>query len=335
MNWKTVVPLAVALALGGVAAKVGRDMMLKSRQGAGANVKMTKVVIAKEDLAPGSSIKDSEVVVKDMPADAVPTSLTFGNPSDVVGRVVTAQVVKGQPVLSTVLAPKGSAGGVQAMVPAGMRAVTVEVNEVSGVAGLLTPGCRVDVVQTIQQGKLDETALVAKTIVENLQVLAVGRRVSTVSAAPAAPGGAAGVEPETAAAKTVTLLATAAQAEAIDLASHMGTPRLVLRNGSDNLPVPGRGVTVAELRGGDDKETQTLGGVLAQILLGNLPTTRPAEVEPVSVPVIDQQPAAPNYREVEVIRGGASTSVRVNLGNTGPITAGGASEVEKVVPSER
>src|SRR3954452_12349161 len=107
MNWKTIVPLVIALGLGGIAAKVGKDMIAKGRQG---DVKTIKVVAAKEDLSPGAMIKETDVVLRELPAAAV-SEHSFANVSDLVGRVVTAQVSKGQPVLETLLAPKGALGG--------------------------------------------------------------------------------------------------------------------------------------------------------------------------------------------------------------------------------
>ena len=61
MNWKTIVPLVIALVLGGIAAKVGKDMLAKGRQD---GVKTIKVVAAKEDLSPGAMIKESDVVLR-------------------------------------------------------------------------------------------------------------------------------------------------------------------------------------------------------------------------------------------------------------------------------
>jgi pilus assembly protein CpaB len=307
MNWKTIIPLAVALALGLLAAKFGRDVLVKSRQGAGAGIKMTKLVVAKEDISPGMIIKESDVTLKDVPIEGQ-SAYTFANPADVVGRVVTTQVVKGQVVMETFLARKGSLGGLQAMVPEGMRAVTLEVNEFSGVGGLLTPGSHVDIVQTIQ-GKGDGAQMLAKTIVENLTVIAVGRKVST-----AAPAG--GAEGNAELARSVTMLATAAQAEAIDLASHMGNPRLVLRNRMDEKVTAGKGVTVGELTGREDKATPTHNGLLAQMLPGGGPSTRPAEVARAESP----KPVRPNYREIEVIRAGASSSVRINAEKDSALT---------------
>jgi len=312
MNMKTVVPLVVALILGVVAAKLGKDMMAKRGQNSGPGIKMTKIVVAREDITPGSIIKDIDVVLRDMPSDGMP-QYAFTSTADVIGRVVTTQLVKGQTVMETLLAPRGSMGGVQAMVPPGMRAVTLEVNEFSGVAGLIIPGSRVDVVQTIRVKNDDgEETMMAKTTVENLKVLAVGRKLSSVG--PDSPEGQQ-------VARSVTLLATTEQAEAIDLSAHLGQPRLVLRNGMDDKPTTGKGITVAGLRG-QEKDVIAKRDPITEAAekMLNQPTTRPVEVKTDSP-----------YREVEVIRAGASTKVRLESAPTGP-TTGGATLLEEAVP---
>ena len=330
MNWKTVVPLVVALCLGTLAAVVGRNIIARDRQGGGATAGMTRAVVARADLTPGAVIRDADIGVREVPSAGLPAGLAFADPRDVVGRVVTTQVVKDQVVLSTLLAPKGSGGGLQAMVPAGMRAVTLEVNEFSGLAGLLTPGARIDVVQTIEPRGEARTERVARTIVENLRVLAVGRRMSTASGGQGPSG-----EVDTGPAKSVTLLATAEQAEAIDLASHVGVPRLVLRNGADDRLARGGGITLSQLLGnGAEKHSGAFDALnaLAGLLRHSAPTTRPA---PPSQP--ETAAARPRYRDVEVIRGGASTSVRVNHpGATGETdVVGGADQLDRAVPSDR
>lgn len=323
MNWKTVVPLVVALVLGTVAAVVGRGIMSRGGQAAAPTAGRARVVVANVDLTPGAIVREGDVGVREMAAGGLPAELIFADARDVVGRVVTTQVMKDQAVMSTLLAPKGAAGGLQAMVSPGMRAVTLEVNEYSGVGGLLAPGSHVDVVQTIQ-GKV-ETDPVARTIAENLKVLAVGRRMTSVTTA-------AGTEGEASVAKSVTLLASVEQAEILDLATHFGTPRLVLRNGDDAKTGSGNGVTVAELRGDAGGKG---GGTMAAILgmLNGMPTTRPVEekTEAVSAPAVTERP---NYREVEVIRGGQATSVKVTVPERRDVVGGG-DQLDRVVPGDR
>jgi pilus assembly protein CpaB len=315
MNWKTVAPLVVALGLGTVAAVVGRGVMGR-RHAAPAGAGMVRVVVATEELLPGATIRAADVEVRQVPAGGFPADVVFKDAHELVGRVVTTHVVKGQAVLATLLAPKGALGGLQAMVEPGMRAVTVEVNEVSGVGGLLIPGARVDVVQTITTNG-DPRGMVARAIVENVKVLAVGRRMSAEGTS-----GAAG-EAESSLAKSVTLMASPEQAEAIDLASHVGTPRLVLRNGDDGRTGAAKGMTVAELRGDGGERGAA---------------TRPVEVVRVDVPATQPAPvvaARPAFREVEVIRAGTSTSVKVEVEAGRMDVAGGRDQLDRVVPGER
>src|SRR5215217_1929454 len=148
MNWKTWVPLVLAIVLGVVAAKVARDTLSKNKTAATPAGKFTKVVVTKADITPGKELKAEDLTLAQVEADNVPSS-SFKETTEVVGRVSETLMVKGQPVVEAMLAPTGSGSGLQALVPPGMRAITVEVNEFTGVAGMLTPGCRVDIVSTI------------------------------------------------------------------------------------------------------------------------------------------------------------------------------------------
>jgi Flp pilus assembly protein CpaB len=122
-----------------------------------------------------------------------------------------------------------------------MRAVTIAVNEFSGLAGLLTPGVRVDLVATMNDNVSGETF--AKTIVQNVEVSAVGQELEAGQALKNDPRNAPRAH------KTVTLLVTPTQAAAIDLAFSKSKPRLVLRSADDEALVTDEGVTMAELSG--------------------------------------------------------------------------------------
>src|SRR5947208_3079639 len=173
MNWKTWAPLAFAIVLGLIAAKVGHDVVTRSHGPDVQNAKLTKVVVAKVDVTIGAALKESDLTLGPLPIGTVPAG-AFTNPADVVGRVVLTPLVKGQTILDTLLAAAGSASGLTAIIPEGMRAITIEVNEFSGLACLLVPGCRVDVVATLNAEEQSHTT--ARTVAENLKVIAVGRR---------------------------------------------------------------------------------------------------------------------------------------------------------------
>ena len=78
-----------------------------------------------------------------MPADA------FSDPKDVIGRGIVLPVIQNEPILPMKLASKEAGGGLPPAIPPGLRAVSVRVNEVIGVAGYVLPGTRVDVVATV------------------------------------------------------------------------------------------------------------------------------------------------------------------------------------------
>jgi pilus assembly protein CpaB len=296
MNWKTWVPLVLAIVLGVVAAKVARDVMLKNKGNTVASAKFTKVVVAKGDVSPGRALTADDLVLGQVDKDNVPAS-SFTTVEEVVGRVSETTMVKGVPVVEAMLAPTGTGSGLQALVPPGMRAVTIEVNEFSGVAGLLSPGCRVDVIATINEGNSENR--VAKTIVQNVKVTAVGQKTTASGNEPPPPGELA---------KSVTMLVPLEDAEAIELACSTGRPRLVLRGGRDNEVVPTQGVSLSELKNGS--------GTGGEAVV----TVTPPPVAPTTMPSVAVEPttqrtqvakAEPKFRVIRLIKGGQESTVRL------------------------
>jgi pilus assembly protein CpaB len=301
MNWKTWVPLVLAIVLGVAAAKVARDVMLKNKGANVASAKFAKVVVAKADIAPGHAMTAEDLTLGQVDKDNVPAS-SFATVEEVVGRVSETAVVKGVPLVEAMLAPTGTGSGLQALVPPGMRAVTIEVNEFSGVAGLLSPGCRVDVIATINEGNSESR--VAKTIVQNVKVTAVGQKTTAAGNEPPPPGELA---------KSVTVLVPLEDAEAIELACSTGRPRLVLRGGRDNEVVPTAGVSLAELKnGGGTGGGEAIVTVTAPPVA---PTTAPSVViEPTTRPsVAVASRDEPKFRVIKLIKGGQESTVRLKI----------------------
>jgi Flp pilus assembly protein CpaB len=194
-----------------------------------------------------------------------------------------------------------------------MRAITVEVNETSGVAGMLVPGCRVDVMSTLNGANKDDT--VACTIVQDVLVQAVGQRL--------APGPAAS-DRDGQAVRSVTLVVKPRDAEAIELASSMGRPRLVLRGPNDRADSRSDGVSFVELRGEDPGHVRTQVVTVAPpvnpvnpvtpvtpvtAVATTQPTTRPAVRRPSDPFAEDVRPS----RTVNLIRGSTKTQVVFEL----------------------
>jgi pilus assembly protein CpaB len=238
MNAKTLLSLVVAIALGLAATWVGRNIILGNRTLGGGGPEMVRVVVAKTDLEPGRVLLASDLTTMEVPSGSKAKTM-FADPKELAGRAVLSPVVKGQTMFEGLLAAPGSEGGLTALVPEGKRAVAVEVNESSAVAGLLNPGCRVDVIATLRAEDGGTMNQMARTIVENVKVQAVNRRMAREK----------NEDPGQAAVKTVTLIVSPKDAEAIELASNSGKLRLVLRGATDTAPTASIGVTYSELTG--------------------------------------------------------------------------------------
>jgi pilus assembly protein CpaB len=296
MNLKAIVPLALAAVLGVVAIFLVRNAIARRNGVPVAAGNTVAVVVAKRDANPGTALTREDLTVAHLPADAAPGQV-FSNPDQVVNRVVgQTPLVRGQAILETLLAPTGSGRGLEALVPPGMRAVTIEVNEYTGVGGMLEPGCRVDLVSVMRDDKTKEA--VARTVLQNIKVSAIGRSTAPVEPVPGQP-----LPPP---ANSVTILVTPQQVQTLQLASMSGRPWLVLRSLRDGTEVPIEGTTISEVLGHgagdqnreDSTETANAGG-----------PANPAPVTPVVSTTTDTAPQ-PQFvrRTVSIIREGVEST---------------------------
>ena len=189
-----------------------------------------KVVVAAKDLPLGTVLRSQDVRMIDWPGDALPTGYAAA-PGDVVGRGLITSVSANEPLLEVKLAPKGVGGGLAVSIPDGMRALSVRVDEVVGVAGFVLPGTRVDVLATIEPDQASgQERTVTKVILQNVQTLAAGQKVERDMEG----------KPQTV--TVITLLVTPEQAERLTLASNEGRIQLALRNMLDIAEVETPGV---------------------------------------------------------------------------------------------
>ena len=289
MKLKTWLPIAVALVLGLFAAVLAKRATSKTA----APATSVRIVVARHAIAPGQALAVEDLELRAIASEAPPEGAQV-DPSLLVGRTAQAQLLKGQPVLESLLAPQGSASGLQALVPAGMRAMTIEVNEFSAVAGMITPGARVDVLSTMMDSRNSET--MSRTIAQNVLVKAVGQATGQVADA------AADAKPV----RSVTLLVTSKQAEALQLSAVAGRPWLVLRGQSDNAIASSGGTTLADLRGTTPSFARHFFGALKPTQAAVSQAT-PRIADPTTRPVALAQPT----RSVHTIRGTVENTVQV------------------------
>lgn len=188
---------------------------------ASANTPQSTAVVAAFDLGAGSVITARDVKVVRFPGSDLPDG-HFRTPDEVIGRGVISPMTRNEVVLTTKLAADKAGGGLPAMIPQGMRAVAVKVNDVISVAGFALPGTKVDVVLTGNATKNNDPGDVsATTVLQNVQVLAAGQKLQTN----------ADGKPETV--QVITLLVNPEEAQKLALATQEGRIQLTLRNPLD------------------------------------------------------------------------------------------------------
>ena len=293
MNMKTVVPLGLAFVLAIMAAFVVKNVMAHRGGPVASNSNLVAVVVTKGDLEPGRALTKEDLVVAKVPAELAPGHV-FSDPNQLVGRVATSPMSKGQTIMESLLAATGTGSGLQALIPPGMRALTIEVNEYSGVGGMLEPGCRVDLVSNLNDPKTHEN--VCRTVLQDVKIGAIGRNVTAQHPVEGQP-----LPPPS---NSITLLLTPKQVQTLQLAAMTSRPWLVLRGSKDNQEVSLASTTLAELRNdpteGSDPTPQ----------VQPVTTTSTDTVPSPWTPVIDAQPEQPTTirRTVTFIRNGVETT---------------------------
>jgi pilus assembly protein CpaB len=254
------------------------------------------VVVVKTGLAIGDSLSEQNIDIMQWPMNLVMEG-SFKNKSELVGRVVKIQLQSGEPVLETKLAPKGSMGGLLSQIPAGMRAMTVSVNVVSGVGGFVLPGARVDILATFNPGS-NRAETTTATILQDVVVLAVDQTFKK-----------ANDEPITV--KSVTLLVKPDQAERLTLASTEGKLQLILRNLGDSDSTSTKGAMISQLgsRPTPEKPKVAAAPVRRAPKIVQVTPPPPPVVAPKPEPVVEKAPE-PKPKIVEVIRSNQRTQLQ-------------------------
>jgi pilus assembly protein CpaB len=206
----------LALAVGFlVAAYVYRN--LQNNSGAN-NEQEIDVIVAANDLQVGARVEEHDIRIIKIPASDLPAGAPRKR-SDVIGHGVIIPITRGEFILPNKLAGENAGSGLPSLIPPGMRAVSVRVNEVVSVAGFVTPGTRVDVLLTGTPGGSGEEQ--TTTVLQNVAVLASGHTLERTST------GEAQNTP------VITLLVSPDDAERLALASTEGHIQLALRNPLD------------------------------------------------------------------------------------------------------
>jgi pilus assembly protein CpaB len=246
-------------------------------------VKSYYVTVAAKSLPVGTLLTSNDVKLVAWPASS-PVAGSFSTPEEVTDRGLITPVAENEPITATKLAPKEAGAGLPPTITAGMRAISVKVNEVIGVAGFVVPGTRVDLVVTLsRRGGGADAESFSRVVVSNVQVLTAGTKYDQEQAKDGKP------VPST----VVTLLVTPEDAERIALASSEGSIMLTLRNPLDTNTTETKGTRLASLMGAPDPP----------------PVTRVVQgVKRVVPPPAPPPPPPPPVYSVETIRAAKRTN---------------------------
>ena len=197
-----------------------------------------QVVVATTEVSPGNALNGASLKIATWPKELIPPQAASAL-NQVDGRVALNPISNGEPVLFSKLAPVGTAAGLSSLMEEDKRAFTVRVDDVSGVAGFIHPGDKVDVLADM---KLRDESF-SKTILQNVKVLSSGQVWQQK-----------GGDGKPMLVNTVTIELTPQQSEIMNLASNEGKIRLVLRGRRNDTIVETSGVATSALFGFAKKE---------------------------------------------------------------------------------
>ncbi|HVG52611.1 MAG TPA: Flp pilus assembly protein CpaB [Xanthobacteraceae bacterium] len=242
MRKSTLIMIAVAAVFGLMAVFVAQSWLnrqaearLKSLEAQAQRkpVATQTLVVASRPLRFGNELTQTALREIPWPEGALPAG-SFGTVQELLKggrRVVLAAVEPNEPVLASKITGSGQRATLSALIGANMKAVTIRVNDVDGVAGFVLPGDRVDILMTRQ---LEKTTAMNDVVLQNARVLAIDQIADERTDKPSVV-------------KAVTLEVDITGAQRLSLASQVGNLSLALRKAGESDAMSTRLVTLADL----------------------------------------------------------------------------------------
>jgi pilus assembly protein CpaB len=253
MNTARIVVLAIALGAGGVAAYLVSGSDNKPAPPQPVALETVDVLIAKSEIALGQTVKPEDIQWQTWPAATASNSFIRRNErpnatTEVTGSIARAPFIGGEPIREQKLVKADGSGFMAAILPTGMRAISVEISPETGAGGFILPNDRVDVVLTRREKNLERPSLpdivVSEIILSSIRVLAIDQAPKEKDGQNAVVG------------KTVTLELKPEQVPTLAAARQAGSLSLALRSIADGRVVEvddrsqARGVSINIVRYG-------------------------------------------------------------------------------------
>ncbi|MBW0144056.1 Flp pilus assembly protein CpaB [Sphingomicrobium clamense] len=291
MQRSSLIAVAIAVLLGAVAVYLANSYFsAQERRIEQANVGTTRVAIAARPMNYGEAIQEQDVRFADYPTDTLPPG-TYASLEELMPDGQTRHVLRplqvNQPLLAADLTGEGEGASLAAILPEGMRATTVQINAISGVAGFIHPNDTVDVVIT-RQAIGGGGGTVTDVLLQNVRVIAMDQRAQDDASGNAVVS------------NTATLEVTPVDAQKLVLGQQLGTLSLILRKPGVEENI-GRVETVSL----DDLRYELSRNAAGRVPEQQRPAAQRRPVRPVP------RPAPPPRPSVDVVRGTASQSYEV------------------------
>jgi pilus assembly protein CpaB len=263
MKWSVVMLLGL-----GLVAALCAAILVAGLSGSGARARTpqqsldtapVKVLRASKDMAPMSIVDGLSIEEFDTTRDKVPAN-ALSSPVEVVGKVLSIKMVKGQAFTSSVFAAEGSGTKVTATIPKGKRAIGVAIANYAALDGILYPGASVDVLGSFRAvgtaGSADYREPMSVTLLEGVEVLAIERNTVVSQELGSKDDADSTTSRGGQAARRVTMLVTPQQGKILQLAMEQGTLSLALRNPTDMEAASREGVALSYLINPDESPTR-------------------------------------------------------------------------------
>ncbi|MEO3429563.1 Flp pilus assembly protein CpaB [Pelagibius sp. CAU 1746] len=294
MRGRAIVVLGLAFVLAAAAVFLARNWIQEQArpiivQQATQPANTIQIVVAKERMTFGNPVRKEQLRLVKWPGDAVPEG-AFTSIDEVIGekedRVVLRAIEINEPVLKNKISGFGGKASLAAILSPEMRAVTIRVNDVAGVAGFVLPGDRVDILLTRDRtggnGGKSANNLITDVLLQNVKVLGIDQDSNQDKEKPSV-------------AKAVTLEVSPEQAQKLALASQLGSLALMLRNLADAEAETVRTVSTNDLSVGEVNEPAQVATAPKKKVTKAVKITRKQKEDPLSAVRIVRGTDATNY----------------------------------------
>lgn len=247
---KPIIPIALGLVFAGIAAFMTLGYLKGQDEPENVAKTTQSVVVATSEIGRGEVVTLEQVKLIEWPIETVPEG-SFLNKEQAIGQLARNRIYPNDPLTQQKLLDSNSPSVLAMLIPAGRRAISVKVNEVTGISGFIAPGSHVDVLLSVSGGKDEEPAR-TRTVLQDTEVLAIAQNIEQKDNKPVVVS-------------TVTLNVTPRDAERLTLASHEGSLQMVMRNDRDTTKVYSAGIALDHLIGtaipGDGTSVELIRGV--------------------------------------------------------------------------